>query len=323
MTRNKVRVFVTILIVFIVSIIILNKDQIFKKENKEPYQVSVICRSISTESSTSIKHGINQAARDFNVDVSFITLMNENDSNEQISLLEREVKNGVDAVIITPANSEHLTKPIEEAQKSVPIIAMQSTVNTKKVLPYISSDNFELGNALAKEIVKNGENKRIAILRNSMECSNIEKRHLGILQGLNNTHNMIEYWDIPSDPQDAYQTAKRRLSTSSADTLIALDGAVLEAAAKAEKDLINEGKRQVMIYGIGRTNSVVSLLEENIINSIGVENEYNMGYLSIQTAVKTINKKTDARNISVNFAIVTPENMYDPENQRLLFPFVK
>lgn len=323
MTKSKIKVFVFILIGFIISYLILNKIEIFEKEEHEPYEISVICRSKNTESSTSIKQGIDQAAKDFNVDVSFITLMSENSSKEQIYLLEREVKNGVDAVIITPANSENLVGPIEEAQKAVPVIAMQSTVNTKKNLPFVSSNNFELGKAIAGEAVEHGASKRIAILRNSMGCSSIHLRHLGILQALNNTHKTIEYWDIPSDPQLAYTTAKRRLMESRADTLIALDGATLEAAARAEKDLVKDGKPHVSIYGIGRSNLTVSFLEEKIINSIGVENEYNLGYLSIQTAVNKINKNSNIKNSSVNFAIVDSENMYNPENQRLLFPFVK
>lgn len=324
MTRKKIKVFVLILFMFLVSFALLNKDRIFEKKNSDPYEISVICRSKSTESSTTIKQGIDQAARDLNAEISFITLANENDAQEQIALLQREIKNGAKAIVIAPVNSTDLKKPIEKAQKSVPVITMQSTVEGMEDLPYISSDNLQLGAALAKEVMKNGVTySRVAVLENSMECSNINQRYLGVTRQLNATKNQIEYWNIPDDPQEAYDTAKGMLQNSGADTLIALDGATLEAAAKAERDLLKTGSKQVRIYGIGRTNTVVSLLDDRIINSIGVENEYNLGYLSIQAAINQIDKRLETTNAIINFAIVDHENMYNSDNQRLLFPFVR
>ena len=324
MKKNKIFAFILILLAFVVSFVILNRDRIFEKKSSEPYEISVICRSKSTESSTTIKQGIDQAAKDLNANVSFITLSDENSIQEQITLLQREIKNGADAIVIAPVNSVDLKDPIEKAQKSVPVVTMQSTVDSLKNLQSISCDNAQLGGALARAMIKNGiTENRIVILRNSMDCSNIHQRYLGVLQELSSSNNHIEYWDIPDDPQKAYDTAKGLLQSSSADTLVALDGSTLEAAAKAERDLLKSGSHQVEIYGIGRTNTVVSLLDEQIINSIGVENEYNMGYLSIRTAINNINKNYQTNNTNINFAIVDHANMYNSDNQRLLFPFVR
>jgi ribose transport system substrate-binding protein len=82
------------------------------------------------------------------------------------------------------------------------------------------------------------------------------------------------------------------------------------------------GSVQTKIYGLGRTNAVVSLLENQVISTIGVENEYNLGYLSIQSAVNHINKKADSTNVRINYKIVDYHNMYNSDNQCLLFPFV-
>jgi len=324
MTKKKIMVFILILLAFAVSFALLNKDRIFEKKNSDPYEISVIYRSKSAESSTTIKQGIDQAARDLNAEVSFITLARDNDVQEQISLLQREIKNGAKAIVIAPVNSKDLKQPISKAQKSVPVITMQSTVDGMKDLPYISCDNLQLGGALAKAVINNGiSDNRVAILQNSMDCSNINQRYLGVTRQLNSAKSQVEYWNIPDDPQEAYDTAKGLLQSSSADTLIALDGATLEAAAKAERDLLKTGSKQVRIYGIGRTNTVVSLLDDRIINSIGVENEYNLGYLSIKTAINHINKNYNTANTNINFAIIDHENMYNSDNQRLLFPFVR
>ena len=117
-------VFILILLAFAVSFAILNRDRIFEKKNSDPYEISVIYRSKSAESSTTIKQGIDQAARDLNAEVSFITLARDNDVQEQIALIQREIKNGAKAIVIAPVNSTDLKQPIEKAQKSVPVITM-------------------------------------------------------------------------------------------------------------------------------------------------------------------------------------------------------
>lgn len=323
MTRKKVLAFILVLLAFVVCFAILNRDRIFEKKQTAPYEISVITRGKNSESWTTIKQGIDQAAKDLNCEVSFVSLSKQNNTAEQIALMQREMENGAQAIVISPVNSKDLEQPIARVCQRIPVIAVESTVDTMKDLPYISSDNFQLGSALAhKMLLNNSSRRKIAILRNSLDCSNIHQRYLGIITALNATKNRIEYWDIPDDPQEAYDTAKGMLQNSSASTLIALDGSTLESVGKAERDLLKTGSKQVEIYGIGRTNMVVSMLEDNIISAIGVENEFNLGYLSVQSAVNHIAGAKDG-SMKINYAIVEEKNMYNSDNQRLLFPFVR
>ncbi|NLG93011.1 MAG: sugar ABC transporter substrate-binding protein [Clostridiales bacterium] len=322
MTRKRILVFFLILFAFISSFVLLNRERYFGKKIVSPYEISVICRSSSAASSTSIRQGMEQAAKDLNAEISFITLQKENNAEEQVSLLKREIRNGADAVVISPVNSKDLERPVREAMKSVPVVAMQSTVESIPNLPLISCDNEKLGSTLAQAAAGDGKSPlRVAILRNSMDCSSIRQRYAGVMKILGTGKNKIEYWDIPNGSQQAYDTAKGMLLSSAADTVIALDASTLEAVAKAEQDLLKSGSAKVRIFGMGRTNTIVSLLDSRIIHSVGVENEYNLGYLSIQTAVDKINKKPDTHDPSINFAVINQENMYSSENQRLLFPF--
>lgn len=324
MTKKKWLVFILVLLVLSMSFIVLNRDRFFGKKSSNPYEISVITRGKSTESWTTIKQGIDQAAKDLNVEVSFVTLSGENNGQEQVSLMQREITNGANAVVIAPVNSDTLKEAIEDARKSVPVIAMQSTVDSIEDLPRVSCDNRQLGVSIAKKLISNEKtfSGKIVILRSSMAASNIEQRYQGIMSVLGQSNPLVRYLDVPDDPQLSYDEVKRFLRQDSADVLVALDGATLESAGKAKRDSQKSGGVQPKIYGIGRTNAVVSLLETEVINSIGVENEYNMGYLSVRSALDHINKKNESGNALINFAIVDHQNMYNSDNQRLLFPFV-
>lgn len=324
MTRKKILVFTLVLLTLSMAFLVLSRDRLFEKKARAPYEISVIIRGKSTESWTTIKQGIDQAATDLNVEVSFVTLSSENNEQEQVSLMQREITNGADAVVIASVNSNTLKEAIQDARKSVPVIAMQSTVDSIAALPCVSCDNRQLGAGIAQKLMSDEKafSGKIVILRSSMTASNIEQRYQGILSVLGQGNPRVRYLDVPDDPQRSYDEVKRFLLQDSADVLMALDGATLESAGKAKRDVQKSGGAQPEIYGIGRTNMVVSLLENEVINSIGVENEYNLGYLSIRSAVDHINKKSDSGSTRINFAIVDHRNMYNSDNQRLLFPLV-
>jgi ribose transport system substrate-binding protein len=323
MTRKKTLVFILILLMFAASYVLLNKDSIFAKKENYPYEISVICRSQDTEAWTTMKLGIDQAATDLNADVSFITLSSANNVAEQISLLNREVDNGANAVVIAPINSTDLKVPIEQAAKKVPIIAMQSTVTGLPDLQTVSCDNYEMGQQLATELVQNENNSHgIVILRNSMGCSNIDDCFRGVENILKISNYSISFFDIPDDADKAYNAAKQRILSEPDGIYVAMDGETLEAVAKAKKDLSKSTAIGAKIYGVGRTNNVVSLLEEKVISAIAVDNEYNIGYLCIKSAVDSIQGKSDG-NTNVNFIIVNNTNMYESESERMLFPFVR
>jgi ribose transport system substrate-binding protein len=323
MTKRVVAGFALCFLVLVVFCLYLYRDQLIAKKEEEPYEISVICPDQSTENWTTVKLGIDQAAQDLNVNVSFITLTTRNNVKEQVTLLSREVNNGADAVVIAPINSTALREPVEQAFGKIPVVAMQSTVAGLPKLQSVSCDNYKMGNSLAREIVRNEKGgKPVVIFRNSVGSSNIADSLHGVEDALKGWNGSVLYRDIPDSAPEAYSAARTAVTEHRDGVFIALDGATLEAAAKAKKDLMKSGAGSARIYGVGRTNTVVSLLEQKIISAIAVDNEFNIGYLSIKTAVDSINKKADG-NTNVNFIIVNSTNMYESESERMLFPFVR
>ena len=51
-------------------------------------------------------------------------------------------------------------------------------------------------------------------------------------------------------------------------------------------------------------------------------NEFSMGYLAAMHALKNNDAKKKYSRTPIEYRIVRKENMYDEDNQTLLFPFV-
>jgi ribose transport system substrate-binding protein len=108
------------------------------------------------------------------------------------------------------------------------------------------------------------------------------------------------------------------------DVVVAFNPEILESVAQAKKDLIslNKEKIDVGIYGTGSTSKIISLLEDKVINATAMQNEFNIGYLGVKTAMRVI-KGEQVDNGAISSTVINTGNMYSEENQRLLFPLIR
>lgn len=319
--KGKKRQFIILLVVvMLVAFFLLFNDILLGDKNNNIYKVSIIIRGENTESWTIVKQGIDQASLEMNVESSFITLSEENSFNEQIELLNREINNGADAILISPADYEKMVESIETAISEIPIVLIESSINSAEEIPYISCDNYNLGVSLAEEVIQMGNTRsKIAIIENGLGCSSIKERHDGFMDTINTTKNTCEFIDLSSEDKSIYNKSKELLEKDIYDVIVTFDAVTLESIAQGKKDL---SKNSTEVYGIGSTSKILSLLEEKIISSTAVQNEFNVGYLGIKATVDMLSGKKVTDSI-IESTVVNERNMYSDENQRLLFPFIR
>lgn len=326
MRRKKRLIFIIVFLLLISIPVLLFNDTVWHGKEKKIYNISIITRGKNSESLMIMKEGMDQAASEMNVNTSLVTLSEDNSIDEQEDLINREIKNNADAIIISPVDYEKMAKPIEEARKNVPVILFESTIKSQDDEQSISCNNYKLGVSLGEEVVKNGDgHSNIAIIKNNLECSSIKERYDGFMSVMDNTGNNFTFWELEDEKkQTYYNQGKSLLENSDVDVVVTFDTGILEGISEAKEDLIsvNKGKISIEIYGAGSTSKIISLLEDKTINTIAIQNEFNVGYLSIKSAVSKIRgERIDNSNITST--VVNTDNMYSEENQRLLFPFIR
>jgi ribose transport system substrate-binding protein len=60
-----------------------------------------------------------------------------------------------------------------------------------------------------------------------------------------------------------------------------------------------------------------------VIQATVVQKPFNMGYLGVKYAVRAMEGKPVPKMIDTGSTAIDMTNLYTPENQKLLFPFVK
>lgn len=320
MIKSRWIIFLSVLAIFILSFVILFGNVFNIDSPKDIIDISVISGGESVDSLSTIKQGIDQAASDMKVDISFITLNKENDLVEQIALINREIDSGVDAILLSAVDSQGLIDCIESIESNIPIITIDSTVDTPKVLAYYSADNYNIGLDLGKHIASLGKiNKNIAIITTGSKRSNIKQRYVGLEDSLGSNNNIF-FWSFQTDKEKSVDYISKLVIDNKIDSLVTIDLSSLELAIKLKKQLKDI---DVDIFGIGNNTNIVSALEKNIINSIVVQNDFSIGYLAVEAAISALDKKSINKDINIEYRIITSNNMYEPKNQKMLFPIVR
>lgn len=324
MKIRKKYIFLILFIMVLASSLSLIKEGIKKEVNI--YDVAVIIRGRNSEGWSIMKAGMDQASSEMNVNLRFITLLEENSVEEQIELLEREMKSGTDAILISPADYTEISNIIENINKKVPIVLFESNIDTKQDIPYISCDNYKLGQELAEEVVRNGNTRNnIVIVESDLTCSSINERYSGFIDEISKSKNIYEIVQFPTDESNLYNKFKSLIEENKVDAIVAFDPNTLEAIGKAKKYVINNSNitSNIEVYGIGRTSTIISLIEEKIIDAIAIQNEFNVGYLSIKTAVNKLEGEKFNSKINITSTLINSRNMYSKENEKMLFPIVR
>lgn len=160
------------------------------------WRVIVIPKGTTHEFWKTIHAGALKAAADLgNVEVVWQGPQKEDDRLQQIQLVQNAVAAKVDGIVLAPLDARALVKPVEEAvAKGIPVVVMDSGLESSKIAGYVATDNYHGGVLAAKrlgELLK-GEGK-IILLRYAVGSESTEQREKGFTDTLSKEFPKITY----------------------------------------------------------------------------------------------------------------------------------
>ena len=186
----------------------------------------------------------------------------------------------------------------------------------------IQADNVEVGRALANEVMIAFGNEldgmSIGIVTGNLRQNALSERLDGFSENIQSSGAKVAWSDY--DPENMTDRLVRRQNESNADIIVALDNGGLEAACEYALKL----EEPPAIFGVGCSIKNVSYLDDGLIRSMVVPNEYYMGYQSVDAiSGRFDNRLTPMVNEKIPFRVVNRDNLFDENNQRILFPVVR
>jgi len=269
-----------------------------------------------------LAHGIDQAAKEYGIQVEISGPRFEREINRQINILNRVIAEDPPLIILAASDYKRLVKSVEQASgRRIPVITLDSAVDSNIPVSFIATDNLEAGRRAGSEmrrLITDSPKKGIAIVSHIRETATAIDREAGVREALDGG-NIIGTWYCDVDQEKAYRITLRLLNNPDIGGIVALN----EVAALGVARAIDEtgSKDNMIVVGFDNAIRELSYLEEGVIKATVVQRPYNMGYLAVKTAAEYLLGNRVESFIDTGSVLITRENMFQREYQELLYPF--
>lgn len=271
------------------------------RDRDEPrlLSLSVLLRDPENSNWPVKRQGMEQAADELGAELRFLTLTVPNDSREQEELLRREVEGGADALIAIPADPESLRAALLRLPDPCPVVTLECGMEDGAGV--VSPDNEQVGRRLAEALLEDWDGGQVLLLSAGGGCPEAASRLEAAREVLAGHGVPVLLADGPPEEAGRWVMAFE-------------PGSTRQAAEYKEAE-----ERSFALYGVGASTAITARLEKGTIAAIAAWSDYAAGYLAVQQAVQTVRERPQAPE-ELPFSIVRGEDIYAPENQKLLFP---
>ncbi|MGI6777618.1 MAG: substrate-binding domain-containing protein [Acetivibrionales bacterium] len=323
------RLFISILIIIILAAAAyFTFKTVRSRPLDEDTRIVVILKSLdpTMEFWDVVEEGVYVAANEFEIKKVEITGPEvESDVEGQIRIVEETIRSKPDAIVLAAGDYNMLVPSAERIVKSgIKLVTIDSGLNCDLSRSFIATDNIEAGRkageAMASIIEKDSE---VAIVSHTRGTATAIEREQGVRESLSKypSIKILDTFFSDNDQENAYRITENLLkSNPGIRGIIGLNETSTKGVARAIKEL--GMKNKVKLVGFDNSIEEIKYIEEGIIQAIVVQNPFNMGYRGIEMAVKVLKGEKVEKRIDTGSVVVTKENMYTSENQKLLFPFI-
>ncbi|MFN8008378.1 MAG: ABC transporter substrate-binding protein, partial [Terriglobia bacterium] len=292
-----------------------------------PRVVAVVPKGHGSIFWETVHAGALAAGKKFGVAVLWNGPAMETEISKQISIIEDFTNRRVDGLVIAPTDSKALVPVIESAiAKGIPVTIFDSGAETENYLSFVATDNYQGGvmaaHRLGQILNKNGKVAIVAVIPGSASTTQREEGFKDTLQQQYPNLKVVAFQYGMSDRAKSLAVTEDILTGNpDLDGIFASNEASALGASQAVK--LRGLANKVKIVGFDSSPSLISDIEEGIIDSLVVQNPFVMGYEGVRTICEKLDGKTPLHRIDTGVTMVTKENLSDPKIHQLLNPDLK
>ncbi len=296
---------------------------------KKP-QVAVIAKSTVNAYWKAVESGAKKAGDELGAEILWTGPDAETNHTQQANMVDNMVNKGVAGIVIAPTNLDALVRPVESAvAKGVPVILIDSSLNSDKPLSSISTDNYAAGAQAAEALIKAiGTNRKhdgsVIMLRFLENSGSTESREKGFSERIGKEPGLklveAAYTKGQGSTTDAADTADALLRRFTRDGELQVDGifasnqpTAIGMLTKIDQTKAAGTKIDCPFVGFDAHEVLLAGIRDGRVAAIVTQDPKMMGYLGVKTMIDYLNKKPIEKNVATNTATVTKENIDTPQ----------
>lgn len=272
---------------------------------------------------TSLILGTQMAAKEYKAEIEIMAPEEENDVEGQNRILAEAVEKQPDAILISPSSFTESNELLQKAKNQgikVTFIDSYTQENIQDIT--VATDNVEAGKQLGEFAASMLEpDDQIAVVAHVKGVSTAVEREQGFRDGLGKmADNIVDVVYCDSSYEKSFALTTELMEKYPDLKMVAgMNEYSSVGAARAVKAAGSEDR--IKVVGVDSSQEAVQLMEHGVFRGIVVQKAFKMGYLGVEETVRLLRGQSYETNIDSGCQLVTPENMYSGEIEKLLFPF--
>jgi ribose transport system substrate-binding protein len=288
-------------------------------------RIAVIPKATSHVFWTSVEAGAKDAGKELGVEIIWKGPIKESDRAGQIQLVQQFTTDDIDGIVLAPLDSRALVGPVKSAMNAdVPVVIIDSGLDAKAGSDYVSfiATNNELGGRLGGEkLVELLEGSgSVVLLRYMAGSASTTNRETGFMSAVSDQphiQTLSENRYAGTTAGEAQTTALNMISVlQQADGIFCPNESSTDGMLQALRKEKLTGKAKFV--GFDASPPLVEALKTGEIDALVVQNPYKMGYMGVKALVDHLDGKEVEPLIDTGVAVVTLDNLEDPEILPLL-----
>lgn len=273
-----------------------------------------------------VKNGMRTAATEFAVPLEIFGPWAESDIEGQIRIMETVVKDRPTAIILSAADFSALIPSVQAAHAAgILVVTLDSGVDSDIPQTFVATNSVEAAEKLAMHLPTLLEPGRsVAIINHVPGATTAIEREEGVRRALerDGRYPILGTWFTNNFEERAYTITQELLETyPDLGAILAMNEVSTVGAAQAISDAGLAGR--IRLLGFDSSLAEIKFIEQGVLDATVVQKPFNMGYLAVRAVLDAVEKKPRIRFIDTGSVLITADNLYHPENQKLLFPFSK
>ena len=323
--KGHKKVFIMAVILIAASVVIF--IGLLKPEATQTRKCSLIyipkIRDDTNDFWTSVISGCRMAAEEYESELEIMAPDKEENVEEQNRLLRAAIEKKPDAILFSPSSMNASDELLKEAKdKGIRITYIDSYTKEDLQDLTVATDNVNAGRMMGEyaRTLLDKESK-IAIVSHVKGVSTAVEREQGFREGLGDyAENIVETVYCNSLYEKSYELAQKLMEKYPDLEMIA--GMNEYSAVGVGRAVSDAGvKDRIDVVGVDCSQEAINLMEMGVYKGIIVQKAFRMGYIGVEETIHMLNGDAVEKNIDSGCELVTPENMYNSDIERLIFPF--
>ncbi|GGM44711.1 ABC transporter substrate-binding protein [Dactylosporangium sucinum] len=289
--------------------------------DEKPY-IALISKGFRHQFWQAVKAGAEQAAKEFNVTVTFEGAQEEGNVEQQIQLLQTVIDKKPDAIGFAAIDSQAAGPLMQQAKNDkIPVIAFDSGVDSDVPITTAATNNLAAAAEAAKHMAeKIGHEGKIAMVVHDQTSVTGVQRRDGFVDYMKKNEPKIQIVDTQysGDPLKATDLAKA-IITANPD-LKGIYGSN-EGAAIGVLHAVQErgltGKMTVVGFDSGKDQ--IDAIKAGTMAGAITQNPVGIGYETVKAAVAAIKGETLPKTVDTGFYWYDKANIDDPKISAVLY----